>query len=154
MDFESMDTPEMAAFRQEVRNFLKEIIPKELVISADPIKNTDEQYEMRRQINRKLGAKGWSCATMPKEYGGGGLTMEHAIVIDEEMDEYGLSVSGPGLGGPSILVWGTEEQKKRFLPGVFTGQVRMPILLTEPHGGSDLASTKTTAIREGDEYII
>ncbi len=87
MDFESRDTSEMAAFRKEVRGYLNEIIPKGLVVAADLSKNTDEQYEMRREIARNLGTKGWLYPTMPREYGGGGLTMDHAIVIAEELDE-------------------------------------------------------------------
>lgn len=158
MDFESRDTPEMAAFRKEVQSYLNQIIPKELVVAADLSKNTDEQYEMRREIARKLGVRGWLYPTMPKEYGGGGLTMEHAIVIAEELDERELEsppYSDAGaLAGPSIQVWGNEDQKSTFLPDIYTGQKVTWMLLTEPHGGSDLASAKTTAIRDGDEYVL
>lgn len=159
MDFELKDTPEMAVFRGEVREFLKEIIPGDLAISPDPDKHTEEQYHKRREIGRRLGARGWLYPTWPTEYGGGGLTMDHAIVIEEEIDEYQLTLppyydSGGHLGGADILVWGTEEQKKAFLPPMLKGEVVTWQLLTEPHGGSDLASTKTAAIRDGDEYVL
>ncbi|MSQ15600.1 MAG: hypothetical protein EXR50_07035, partial [Dehalococcoidia bacterium] len=158
MDFESQDSPEMAAFRGEVQSVLKEIVPKGLVVAADPGKNTDEQYQMRREIARKLGSRGWLYPMIPKEHGGGALTLDHAVVLEQELDEYELE-SPPyndsgAMAGPSIMVWGTDEQKKQFLPDIYTGQKVTWMLLTEPHGGSDLASAKTTAIRDGDEYVL
>src|SRR5687768_17802395 len=143
MDFESIDSPEMAKFRQEVRNVLKEIVPKDIMISADPKKNTDEQYELHRELARRLGNRGWLYPTVSKEYGGAGLTVDHAIVISEELDEYELTApsysDSTRLIGPDIYVWGTEEQKKRWLPDMYTAKVVSWQLLTEPHGGSDLA---------------
>ena len=81
------------------------------------------------------------------------------MVIEEEIDAYGLTNppyydSGGRLGGASILVWGSQEQKESFLPPIFTGAVRTWQLLSEPEAGSDLANVKTTAIRDGDEYVI
>jgi len=159
MDFELRDTPEMADFRKEVRAYFKEIIPKDIVVSPYPTDHTDESFQAKREIGRKLGAKGWLYPTWPKQYGGGGLTADHAIVIEEEMDQYELGIppyydSGGRLGGADILVWGTEEQKQSFLKPMVTGQWVTWQLLTEPHGGSDLASAKTMAIRDGDEYVV
>jgi len=158
LDFESIDTPEMAKFREEVQSVLKGIVPEGIVVSADPKKNTDEQYQLHRELARRLGARGWLYPTVPKEYGGAGLTADHAIVIAEELDEYELSApsytDSTRLIGPDIYVWGTEDQKKRFLPDMYTGKVVSWQLLTEPHGGSDLASTRTTAIRDGDDYVL
>ena len=62
--------------------------------------------------------------------------------------------SGGRLGGNSILVWGNEEQKKEFLPKIFKGEIRTWQLLSEPEAGSDLANVKTTAVRDGDDYIL
>ena len=81
------------------------------------------------------------------------------MVIEEEIDAYGLTNppyydSGGRLGGASILVWGSQEQKESFLPPIFTGAVRTWQLLSEPEAGSDLANVKATAIRDGDEYVI
>ena len=97
--------------------------------------------------------------TAPVEYGGGGLSIDHAIVIEEELDRYNLSLppyydSGGRLGGASILVWGTEEQKQRLLPPILRGEVRTWQLLTEPGAGSDLAGVRISAVRDGDEYVI
>jgi len=156
MDFELKDTPVMATFRKEVRSYLKEIVPKGMVVSADRSKYTDEQHQMRRGIAQGMGERGWWWPTMPKEYGGGGLTMEHAIVIDEELDEYELESPGDAsvFAAPSILIWANEEQKQSFLKPMLTARITSWMLLTEPHGGSDLASTKTVAIKDGDEYVL
>jgi len=159
MDFEPRYTQDQEEFRQQVRSWLKENIPQGIEHPADPVDLTEEQYQLRRDLGRKLGAKGWLWPTAPTEFGGGGLDVDHAVVIEEEIDAYGLTNppyydSGGRLGGASILVWGTQEQKQAFLPPIFTGGVRTWQLLSEPEAGSDLANVKTTAIRDGDEYVI
>ncbi len=159
MDFEPSYTPEQQAFRREVNAWLKNNVPEGIVHPADPADLTWEQYQLRRDLGRKLGARGWLWPTAPVEYGGGGLDVDHAVVIEEEIDSHGLTLppyydSGGRLGGNSILVWGSEEQKRAFLPPIFTGQVRTWQLLSEPEAGSDLANVKTTAIRYGDEYVL
>ena len=126
---------------------------------ADPADLTWDQYQLRRELGRKLGDKGWLWPTAPAEYGGGGLDVDSAVVIEEEIDSFGLTLppyydSGGRLGGNSILVWGTEAQKQSFLPPIFTGRVRTWQLLSEPEAGSDLANVKTQAIRDGDEYVL
>ena len=159
MDFEPTYTPEQEEFRQEVKEWLKENVSLDISHPPDSINITEEQYQLRRALGRKLGEKGWLWATAPEEYGGGGLTLDHAVVIEEEVDSYGLTVppyydSGGRLGGASIMVWGTEEQKQTFLPPIFRGEVRTWQLLTEPEAGSDLANAKMSAERDGDEYVI
>lgn len=159
MDFEPRYTQEQEEFRQQVRAWLKENVPKGIEHPADAIDLTEEQYQLRRDLGRKLGARGWLWPTAPTEFGGGGLDVDRAVVIEEEIDSYGLTNppyydSGGRLGGASILVWGTQEQKQVFLPPIFTGGVRTWQLLSEPEAGSDLANVKTTAIRDGDEYVI
>jgi len=159
MDFEPRYTQEQEEFRQQVRAWLKENVPQGIEHPADAIDLTEEQYQLRRDLGRKLGARGWLWPTAPTEFGGGGLDVDRAVVIEEEIDSYGLTNppyydSGGRLGGASILVWGTQEQKQVFLPPIFTGGVRTWQLLSEPEAGSDLANVKTTAIRDGDEYVI
>ena len=159
MDFETTYTPEQEEFRREVQDWLKDNMPEGIVHPADPIDLSEEQYQKRRDLGRSLGSKGWLWPTAPTEYGGGGLSLDHAVVIEEEMDSYGMNIppyydSGGRLGGASILVWGTEEQKQRFLPPIMKGEVRTWQLLTEPEAGSDLANAKTSAERDGDDYII
>ena len=159
MDFEPTYTPEQEEFRQEVRGWLAENVSPDIAHPPDSINITEGQYQLRRGLGRKLGEKGWLWGTAPEEYGGGGLSLDHAVVIEEEVDSYGLTVppyydSGGRLGGASIMVWGTEEQKQTFLPPIFRGEVRTWQLLTEPEAGSDLANAKMSAERDGDDYVI
>ena len=159
MDFEPTYTPEQEEFRREVSAWLKQHVPDGMEHPADPADLTWDQYQLRRELGRKLGDKGWLWPTAPKEYGGGGLEVDSAVVIEEEIDSFGLTLppyydSGGRLGGNSILVWGSEEQKQAFLPPIFTGKVRTWQLLSEPEAGSDLANVKTQAIRDGDEYVL
>ncbi len=159
MNFELEYTPEQESFRKEVGSWLGERIPKDMEFPVDAKDLTYEQYQKRRELGRALGEKGWLWPTAPAEYGGGELTMDHAIIIEEEMERSGLTVppyydSGGRLGGASILVWGSEKQKSHFLPPIFRGEVRTWQLLSEPGAGSDLAGVETRAIRDGDEYVI
>ena len=159
MDFEPRYTPEQEEFRREVSAWLKDNVPNGMEHPADPADLTWDQYQLRRDLGRKLGDKGWLWPTAPAEYGGGGLDVDSAVVIEEEIDSFGLTLppyydSGGRLGGNSILVWGSEEQKQTFLPPIFTGRVRTWQLLSEPEAGSDLANVKTQAIRDGDEYVL
>lgn len=159
MDFEPQYTPEQEAFRKEVAAWMEANVPKDLESTADAANLPKEQWEKRREIGKRLGSKGWLWPTMPTQYGGGGLDVDHAVIIEEEMDNVSLSMppyydSGGKMGGPTIFVWGTDEQKQRLLPPIFTGQVASWQLLTEPDSGSDLASVKTTAIRDGDDYVV
>ena len=159
MDFEPRYTPEQEEFRREVNAWLKQQVPDGVEHPADPADLTWDQYQLRRELGRKLGDQGWLWPTAPREYGGGGLDVDSAVVIEEEIDSFGLTLppyydSGGRLGGNSILVWGSEEQKQAFLPPIFTGRVRTWQLLSEPEAGSDLANVKTQAIRDGDEYVL
>ena len=159
MDFEPRYTPEQEEFRREVNAWLKQHVPDGMEHPADPADLTWDQYQLRRDLGRKLGDQGWLWPTAPAGYGGGGLDVDSAVVIEEEIDSFGLTLppyydSGGRLGGNSILVWGSEEQKQSFLPPIFTGRVRTWQLLSEPEAGSDLANVKTQAIRDGDEYVL
>ena len=159
MNFEPQYTPELEEFRREVRTWLDENLPSGLFEPADPADLTYEQYQIRRELGRKLGEKRWLWPMAPVEYGGAGLTVDYAVILEEELDRNELTLppyydSGGRLGGATILVWGTEEQKKHFLPPIFKGLVRTWQLLSEPEAGSDFANVKTTAIRDGEDYVI
>jgi len=159
MDFAIEDSAEQRSFREEVRSWLAENMPEGIEYPVDPGDLTLEQYQLRRELGRRLGACGWLYPNMPKKYGGGDLPVEKVVILHEEMARVGLSLppyydSGGRMSAPSILVWGSEEHKQRFLPEIFKGKVRSWQLLTEPGAGSDLAGIKTTAIRDGDSYII
>ncbi len=159
MDFEPRYTKEQQEFRSEVKEWLAEALPDGLEFPADSNDLSYNGYLKLRQLGRSLGEKGWLWPTAPTEYGGGGLSIDHAIVIEEELDERGLSLppyydSGGRLGGASVLVWGSEDQKDHFLPPIFKGEVRTWQLLTEPGAGSDLAGVEMSAVRDGDDYVL
>ncbi len=159
MDFALTYSAEQEAFRSEVRQWLEQQLPQSLRTRARSAAESERQYEDRRAFGRKLGDRGWLYPGLPREYGGGGETLERIIVLEEESHRLGISLppyydSGGKYGAASILVWGTEEQKQRFIPPICRGLVRTWQLLSEPSAGSDLAAVQTRAIRVGDEYEI
>ena len=159
MNFAIEDSADQSSFRTEVRAFLDKNMPAGIEFMADPCDMSFEQYQLRRDLGRKLGAKGWLYPSMPKQYGGGDLSADHVAILADEMSRIGLALppyydAGGRMGAPTILVWGTEAHKKRFLPPICKGEVRTWQLLTEPGAGSDLAGIKTTAIRDGDAYVV
>ena len=158
MDFELEWTPEQDAFRAEAREWIERNVPN-VPDHPDPARLTRAEYDLQREFGRKLGAKGWLYPTMPTEYGGGGLSMDLAMILEEELDRYNMPLppyydTGGKLGSMAILVWGSDEQKDYFLPRMLRGEVRTWQLLTEPESGSDLASVRTTATHDGDEYVV
>ncbi|MFC4521435.1 acyl-CoA dehydrogenase family protein [Cupriavidus pinatubonensis] len=118
----------------------------------------DEAGRVDRETWLKAGREGLLCVTMPTEYGGGGGDFGHAAVIVEEQFRAGVSGAGFSLHSdiiaPYLLRLGNEEQKQRWLPKVCSGEMILAIAMTEPGGGSDLKSIRTTAVRDGDDYII
>ena len=160
MDFEHHYSEEQPRFRQEVRAWLDANVPPGHEMPADPEDLDEESYRFFREVHQKLGAQGWLYPTYPREYGGGGLTPEHEMILLEELDRRKVpAVSGGGLFSnnlvlPSILVWGAEEQKQRFLPGLLTGKTIAFQAFTEPNAGSDLAALESRAVRDGDDWVI
>ena len=157
MDFELHYTEEQEAFRQEVRAFLDANIPPDMKDPIDPADLTYEQFKWSRDFRVKLGEKGWLAPLYPKEYGGGGLTVEHAIIIDEEIEERDVPSpldAGLTLCAPALMVWATEEQKQRFLPSILNGKIRCWQCFTEPLAGTDLASLQLRAEKDGNDYIL
>lgn len=158
VDFSVRYTPAQEAFRAEVRDWIEQNVPNDLRFAIEH-GESPEQYQARRALGRKMGAKGWLYPMAPAQYGGGGLTLDEAFVLVEEFGRYELELppyydSGGALGHMAILVWGTDEQKAALLPPIYSGEQRTWQLLTEPGAGSDLAAASTQAIREGDEYIV
>ncbi len=117
-----------------------------------------EQGEVDREAWQKAGQAGLLCAEMPAEYGGAGGDYRHDTVIMEEFQKRGLAGWGnqvhSSIVAPYIYHYGNEEQRRRWLPGMATGDLVGAIAMTEPNTGSDLQSVKTTAIRDGDDYVI
>ena len=150
-------TPEAESFRTEVQAWLKANLPKGWL---EP--GFEMSHEARKKFNEEWPSKlfegGWICATWPKEYGGKGLTTLQGVVLAEEFANARAPMRaeffGDTLVGPTLLQWGTEEQKKEFLPEILSGKMRWCQGFSEPNSGSDLASLKTTAVLDGDEWVI
>ncbi|QIL73981.1 acyl-CoA dehydrogenase (plasmid) [Diaphorobacter sp. HDW4B] len=143
--------PEHDQFRDSVRRFIdKEIVPHH--------ERWEEQGMVDRELWTKAGAAGLLCPNLPEEYGGCGPDYLFNVVITEELARAG--VTGPGFAVHSDMVatyiatFGSDEQKKRWLPKMVTGEAIGALGLTEPSAGSDLKGIRTRAVREGDEYVI
>ncbi|MFM2045971.1 MAG: hypothetical protein RL383_48 [Actinomycetota bacterium] len=150
-------TPQDEAFRAEIRTWLADNLPKGWFDKGFEM-SADERKKFNDEWPAKLFEGGWICATWPKEYGGKGLTTMQGVVLSEEFAAAKAPMRadffGDTLVGPTILQWGTEEQKKEFLPKILSGQMRWCQGFSEPNSGSDLASLKTEAVLDGDEWVI
>jgi len=117
-----------------------------------------EDHFYPREVWTKAGAAGLLCASMPEEYGGAGGTFAHEAVIDRQCSLAGFDAFGAplhsGIVAPYILHYGTEEQKKRWLPKLATGELVGAIAMSEPGTGSDLQGVRTTALRSGNGYVL
>ncbi|MBU2512911.1 acyl-CoA dehydrogenase family protein [bacterium] len=148
-------------FKDEIREFVRENIPvKKYWIMLDE-GETDEDWAFIMSISKKLAKKKWLTLSWPKEYGGLGVSHIQKMVFEEEVGYWGIpgttmGISGTGWVGPSLMIFGSDEQKKTYLPPIAAGD-EDGVWCTgysEPDSGSDLASMQTYAERVGDEYII
>ena len=150
-------TSEAEAFRVEIREWLSSNLPAGWGDEGFEM-SPDERKEFNEQWPKKLFGGGWICATWPKEYGGKGLTTLQGVVLAEEFARVKAPMRadffGDTLVGPTLLQWGSEEQKKEFLPRILNGSIRWCQGFSEPNSGSDLASLMTSAVLDGDEWII
>ena len=144
-------------FRGEVRAWLEANLP-EGWFSPDHAMSDHERTTFNETWTDTLFAGGWICAGWPVEYGGKGLSLLDQVVLTEEFAKAGAPMRadffGDTLVGPTILQWGTEEQKKEFIPRILQGQITWCQGFSEPDSGSDLASLKTNAVLDGDEWRI
>ncbi len=148
-------TPEQRAFRLEVRAWLEANLPAGPLASFDL---TREGFEAHRDWERKLNDGRWGMVTWPEELGGRGLDLIRWLIFEEEYYRAGaptrVNQNGIFLLGPTMMEFGTEEQKARFLPRMAAGDDIWAQAWSEPGAGSDLASVRATAAREGGEYVL
>ena len=148
---------EAESFRAEIRSWLEANLPKGWFDDGFKMSD-DERAAFNATWTEKLFEGGWICAGWPTEYGGKGLTLLEQVVLNEEFARAQAPLRadffGDTLVGPTILQWGTEEQKKEFIPGILQGKIAWCQGFSEPNSGSDLASLKTEAILDGDEWVI
>ncbi|MVZ96245.1 pimeloyl-CoA dehydrogenase large subunit [Sphingorhabdus sp. IMCC26285] len=148
-------SPEEIAFQQEVRSFIAENYPENLRSVQD--EGHDLSKEDFLSWHRILAKKGWIAPAWPVEYGGTGWTATQRFIWSEELaaaDCVGTMPFGLSMVGPVIYTFGTPEQKARFLPGILSGDDWWCQGYSEPGSGSDLASLRTKAVRDGDDYIV
>jgi len=155
------DTPQLAEWRATVRAFVRENwkSPDDhdpLATHGPNAKGYEAPTETTRAWLDKLAARGWIAPAWPKEYGGAGLSVLEQFVLNQELHEAGAPTSRPmmNLVGPTIMLHGTDEQKKEHLPPLLRGEVQWCQGFSEPGAGSDLASIQTRAVRDGDDYVI
>ena len=148
-------SPAEIAFQQEVRTFIAENYPENLRSVQD--EGHDLSKEDFLSWHRILAKKGWIAPAWPVEYGGTGWTATERFIWSEELaaaDCVGTMPFGLSMVGPVIYTFGTPEQKARFLPGILSGDDWWCQGYSEPGAGSDLASLRTKAIRDGDDYVV
>jgi alkylation response protein AidB-like acyl-CoA dehydrogenase len=149
--------PDAEEFRAEIRQWLEDNLPEGWGTS-DVALSKEERRDFNEEWTKKLAAGGWICASWPAEYGGKGLSLLQQVVLAEEFARAGAPLRadffGDTLVGPTILQWGTEEQKQRFIPGILDGTIAWCQGFSEPDAGSDLASLATRAEPDGDEWVV
>ena len=147
-------TPEQEAFRQEIRDFLARELTPEFRRQAGA---EGGEHAVARAFSKKLAEKGWIGLSWPKEYGGAGLGHVERAIYNEEMvlnRVPRIHHTAERQMGPSIIAYGTEEQKSYYLPRITRGEIGFAIGYSEPGSGSDLASLEMRAGEDGDDYVI
>ena len=141
------------AFRDELRAWFDSHAP-----GAEPEGDEDALYRWRQDFQRELAKGGWAAVHWPVEYGGRGATMTESAIFFEELGRSGaplpVNVLGLLLAGPTIMTWGTPEQKERFLTPILTAEEIWCQGFSEPDAGSDLASLKTRAVRDNGDWVV
>ncbi|MCS7207499.1 MAG: acyl-CoA dehydrogenase family protein [Dehalococcoidia bacterium] len=156
MDFRF--TPEQEAFRQEVRQFFRQVLPPDWR-GIDPDSYfVEENWRFIRQLTAKMAQRGWLTLHWPKEYGGQGRSVMEQVIYQEETAYWRVPTrdvsTGTHIVGPTLMIYGTEEQKREFLPGISRGEILFCQGFSEPGAGSDLASLQMRAVEDGDDFIL
>ena len=158
MDFRFSTEDE--AFRAELRAFLDRELPADWQpgsVLSEYEGGADERWELKQRFSKKLVERGWLALAWPREYGGLGASHMQQTIYSEEMALRGA----PGTGnmgiawvGPAIMLYGTDEQKAKWLPPITSGDDLWCTLYSEPGAGSDLAALQTRAVQDGDDFVI
>ncbi|MFK7840757.1 MAG: acyl-CoA dehydrogenase family protein [Sphingorhabdus sp.] len=147
-------TAEQQAFRSEIRNWLADNVPEKPLLTLEG----EEGFHQHVEWERKLASGNWGMVTWPEQYGGRGLDLIQWLIFEEEYWAAGAPLranqNGIFLLGPTVMEYGTDEQKARFLTPMANGEVMWAQAWSEPGAGSDMAAITTKAVRDGDEYVI
>jgi alkylation response protein AidB-like acyl-CoA dehydrogenase len=146
-------TQEQSALRDQLRSYFATLMTPERVESLSKGELDGPAY---KEIVRQLGQDGWLGLAWPKEYGGQGRTLLDQYIFFDESQRAHVPVPflTTNTVGPTIMAYGTDEQKAFFLPRILKGELHFSIGYSEPGAGTDLASLRTTAVRDGDHYVI
>lgn len=152
-------TPQEEDFRQEIRDFLEDELPDDWNPLGQPGQSPEERHAFTRSMAKRLADKGWLTLAWPEEYGGQGRSIMEQVIYREEMSYWNVPGTDLGTGaiswvGPVLMLAGTEDQKREHLPPIARGESYWCTLYSEPGSGSDLASLQTSAVRDGDDYVI
>src|ERR1039457_7635929 len=150
-------TPQEAQFRDELRAWLAANVPRDW--ERHRLEDTMHQrFAFLREWQSKVYQDGWAGVAWPKEYGGRGATLIQQVIFTEEMGRAGApplaNILGLSLIGPTIIAFGTEVQKKRYLPKILSAEEIWCQGFSEPNAGSDLANVRTDAHIDGDHFVI
>ena len=149
-------TPEQEVLRQQLREFFKQELPDDRQLAEDEVDGEGE-WQFVRQFQKKLASRGWLVPHWPKQFGGADLGIMEQVIMREETAYHRaplLDIFGVNMLGPVLMMFGSEEQKLEFLPGIASAEVTWCQGYSEPAAGSDLASLQTRAVRDGDDYVI
>ena len=150
-------TAEQEALRQELRAYFVDLMTPEIVEQmSTPGRGEYGGADIYKHLVRRMGQDGWLGIGWPKEWGGQGRSMLDQLIFADEAATAGAPVPFLTIStvGPTIMHYGTDEQKERFLPAILRGEMHFSIGYSEPGAGTDLASLTTRAVRDGDEYIV
>ncbi len=148
-------TAEQEAFREEVRAFLKQELPEGWATLPGAL--AEDDYAFGQEFLRRLAPKRWIAPAWPEEFGGLGLGLWEQVIFNEEMAYQRaplLNFAATGYLGPTIMMYGTDEQKAQHLPGITSNDVQWCQGYSESEAGSDLASLQMSAVEDGDEFVI
>lgn len=147
------ETEAQRRLREELRAYFAGLLPEEERRRAGEAGVGGDRF---REVVARLGADGWLGIGWPTEHGGQGRSVEEQYVFFDEVQRAGLPFPFVTVNtvGPTLMAYGSEEQKRRFLPGILRGDTVFAIGYTEPDAGTDLASLTTRAVRDGDEFVI
>jgi alkylation response protein AidB-like acyl-CoA dehydrogenase len=156
MDFNY--SPEDEAFRTEFRAWLAQNLRYATPMREPLADEAAGDWDERVRWHRKLNEGGWMAINWPKEYGGRGASLLQNIIYHKELERAGTAAPFTGFGisllGPTLIHWGTEEQKRRFVPKILTAEEIWCQGYSEPNSGSDLASLQTRAVEDGDYFVV
>ena len=159
MTIDQLDTPELQQYRAAARAWVADNLVKiEIGEDDDEADPGPERIQEERHIQERLHRAGYVGFTIPVEFGGLGLTPQHERIFLEEARSYRIPGQNFGVSiniiGATLAAFGTEEQKRAHLPGILSGRELWMQLLSEPSGGSDLAGLLTSAVRDGDRFVV